>query len=111
MAQNKFLVKIPINDHEQQEIMFKTRKEICEFLDIGAYTLESFLAKKLKLAHVHNQKLKGITIERIYINKNSPTVKLTEEQKQQQILEYHQSLIQKAKLLGMEGGVSPTDQP
>ena len=93
MIQDKFIVKIPINETEFKETKFKTQQEVCDFLDIKSNTLYSFMSGRLKLKHRENHKLKGIQIERI--NLNTAKVKVDEEEEEKKIDEYKKKLLEK----------------
>jgi len=65
MMNDKYLVKIPLSETEFKEFRFKNREEVCAFLEIGIYTLNSLLNGRLKMKHKEHKRLRGIVIERI----------------------------------------------
>lgn len=89
MIRDKFIVKIPLNETEFKEVRFKSREEVCEFLEIGMYTLNSFLNGRLKMKHMEGKKLRGISIERIILKE-----KINVEQN---IIDYQNRIISKIK--------------
>lgn len=93
MKQDKFIVKIPLNETEYKETRFKTQKEVCEFLDIKPNTLISLMSGRLQLVHSDKKKLKGIVIEKIPLNttRNKPS----DEELKQIEEEYKKGLLDK----------------
>ena len=90
MRKATYKVKIPIPETENfKEIIFNSRKEICDFLLISSNTLNSMMNHTLKFEKSPVKHLSKIIIEKIE-NKEIKEVK-----KQINETEYHQQLISK----------------
>ncbi len=66
MSQNKFKLSI-INGEQITIKLFKTRQEICEFLDIKTSTLYALQRGTIKLSHNKQKILENIKIEKISV--------------------------------------------
>jgi hypothetical protein len=66
---DKFIVIIPIDpddeNSEYKEVMFKTRKEITDFLQISMSSLDALLNHELKCKLEKHQHIRGIKIKRV----------------------------------------------
>ena len=68
MTQNKFKVIITKNDNSTVEKLFKTRDEVCEFLDIKTSTLYAIQRGTIKLSHSKQKVLENIKIEKLEVS-------------------------------------------
>jgi hypothetical protein len=75
MTQNKFKVIITKNDNSTVEKLFKTRDEVCQFLDIKPSTLYALQKNTIKLSHSKQKVLENIKIEKLEVSHSHNTSK------------------------------------